>query len=75
MPQLGAVRGCPQLSVPLSEPQFFPKRAQNAGFDSGVQAQVLAVPHEVPGPQVPQLATVRMALQLSRPTNIPHVAL
>ncbi len=38
LPQEVTVRGAPQLSVPLTVPQFFSRRVQKAPFDSGVQA-------------------------------------
>ena len=37
VPQELTVRGAPQLSVPLTVPQFLPRRVQKAVFDSGVQ--------------------------------------
>jgi hypothetical protein len=70
------VRDAPQLSVPLTLPQFFPRRAQNAPSVSAVQApQTLAVP---PPPQlsgavqVPHELTVRDAPQLSVPLTLPQ---
>ena len=40
VPQLVTVRAAPQLSVPLTEPQFFPRSEQNAPSLSGVHAGV-----------------------------------
>jgi hypothetical protein len=78
VPQEETVRGAPQLSVPETEPQFLPRRAQNWAFVSGVQLvpQTLGVP---PPPQVcgavqvPQEETVRGAPQLSVPETEPQV--
>jgi hypothetical protein len=49
VPQEVTLRGAPQLSVPLTVPQFFANDAQKAASVSGVQPQVFAVP---PPPQV-----------------------
>ncbi len=38
-PQFTALRRLPQLSGPLTDPQFFPRRAQNCPALSGVQPQ------------------------------------
>src|SRR5688572_12946379 len=65
--QATPAREAPQLSVPLSEPQFFPRRMQKAVLVSGGQvprSQTLGVP---PPPQVcgevqvPQATPVREA--------------
>jgi hypothetical protein len=62
------------LSVPLTVPQFFPCRAQNATSVSFWQAwQVPDERQVLPAPvQVPQLVTVRDAPQLSTPLYEPH---
>ena len=39
LPQI-SVRWVPQLSVPLTEPQFLPRREQKAASVSGVQPQL-----------------------------------
>lgn len=39
LPQDGTVRGTPHTSVPDTWPQFFPRREQNTGSDSGTQRQ------------------------------------
>ncbi len=63
VPQFATLRACPQLSVPLFEPQSAPTRVQNAAFDSGVHPHCFGVPpppQVTPVPeQVPQLGTVR----------------
>lgn len=70
-----AVRAMPQLSVSLTEPQFFPSRAQNAPSLSLVQPHTLGVP---PSPQpcgalhVPQLVTMRDVPQLSGAVTVPQ---
>lgn len=64
-PQLLTVRCMPQLSRLVTVPQVLPKREQKAALDSGWQAQVLFAPQLVGATQVPQLATVRAAPQLS----------
>jgi hypothetical protein len=45
LPQLGTVRIVPQLSFPVTLPQFFPFRAQNAAFDSAVQPKPRSSAH------------------------------
>ena len=72
VPQLDAVRGVPQLSVPVKAPHCFPRRAQKTGSVSGVQVQALLVQVRAGGVvQAPQSA-VRALLQLSVPLNMPH---
>jgi hypothetical protein len=68
-------RPVPQLSVPLTLPQFFPSRVQNAASLSAVQPQTLGVP---PPPQLcgavhapPQL-TVRELPQLLGAVTLPQ---
>jgi hypothetical protein len=62
VPHDATVRGCAQLSVPETWPQFLPRLAQNAESLSGGQPHTFAVP---PPPQVcgavhvPQELTVR----------------
>ena len=76
MPQLGAVRAFPQLSVPVTMPQFFPSRAQKVASFSTEQPQVLALPsppHDGGAVQVPQL-TERSWLQRSGPVTVPQLA-
>ena len=71
MPQLATVRGMPQLSVPLNEPQFFVLRRQNAASVSGEQLQTPAL--QVDGSvQVPQ-AAVRERPQRSFAVRAPQV--
>ena len=48
------VREVPQLSVPVTVPQFLPRRRQNAASLSGVQ-QALPAVHTAGGVHVPQL--------------------
>lgn len=69
-PQL-AVRGWPQLSVLLREPQFLAWRAQNWGFVSGVQ-QAPVGPHTSAPLQEPQEGTLRGWVQLSVPLKGPQ---
>jgi hypothetical protein len=75
VPQLAMVRAVPQLSVPVTGPQEVPWSAQKAAFDCGAQPQRPALP---PPPQTwgrlqpPQLATVRLAPQLSVAVTGPH---
>lgn len=71
-----ALRALPQMSVPLTVPQFLPRRAQKAASVSvQVPPQTLGVP---PPPQVsgavqePHEVTVRAALQLSVPLRLPQ---
>src|SRR5436853_63276 len=71
------VRANPQLSVPLTVPQSFPSRAQNAESVS-LQPQTLATPPpaQLSGlVQVPQLCTVRITPQLSGPLKVPQFLL
>jgi hypothetical protein len=72
VPQLLTVRAAPQLSVPLTEPQFLPSREQNAEFVSGVQPHTLPALQLWPPLQVPQLLTVRATPQLSVPLTVPQ---
>jgi hypothetical protein len=76
VPQLDTVRVAPQLSAPVTLPQFFPSREQKAALVSGLQAQTLATPpppHVCGLVQVPQLDTVRVAPQLSVPVTVPQL--
>jgi hypothetical protein len=78
VPQLVTVRIAPQLSAAVTLPQFFPTRAQKAGFASGTQLgpQTLATPppmHVCGAVQVPQLFTVRGMPQLSVPVKLPQL--
>jgi len=76
-PQL-AVRGAPQLSDAVRDPQFLPWRAQKASSPSAVQfgPHTFGMP---PPPQVfgavqpPQEATVRAWPQLSAPLKLPQL--
>jgi hypothetical protein len=77
LPQL-TERVSPQLSEAVTDPQFaLPCAVQKAGSPWYVQPQWLAPapppPQVSPVPvQVPQLATVRMAPQLSAAVSEPH---
>jgi hypothetical protein len=78
VPQLVTVRIAPQLSAAVTLPQFFPTRAQKAGFASATQLgpQTLATPppmQDCGAVHVPQLATVRIMPQLSVPVNMPQL--
>ena len=76
VPQLVTVRLPPQLSVPLTEPQFFAKREQNCASLSAVQLtgwHTLVELHTSLPLHVPQLDTVRLAPQLSVPLTEPQV--
>jgi hypothetical protein len=66
-PQFGSTRGMPQLSLPATGPQFFPRRAQNSVCDSGRHPQTFAVvlPQSSVAAQVPQLEMMRRVPQLS----------
>jgi hypothetical protein len=70
-----AVRDAPQLSPPVTLPQFLPRRAQNAGSVSDVQPHTLVTPpppHVTPVPvHAPQFA-VRDAPQLSLAVRFPQ---
>jgi hypothetical protein len=74
VPHETTVRLAPQLSVPVTPPQVFPSRMQNAESVSGVQ---LAGPHTLDAPQtsgethVPHAAT-RMLPQLSVADTLPQ---
>jgi hypothetical protein len=76
VPHEAAVRAPPQLSVPVTLPQFFPSRLQNAVSPSYVQPHTFAVPpppHVTPVPlQVPHEPTVRAPPQLSVPDTLPQ---
>jgi hypothetical protein len=70
----------PQLSVPVTAPQFFPIRTQNPTSVSGVHAlpQTFGAPpppQEAGALQVPQEATVRLVPQLSVVVTLPQVLL
>src|SRR5262245_43334632 len=73
LPQFDTVRGTSQLSLAVSEPQFLPRRAQNAASDSEMQEPqkffVPAPPHTSGEVHEPQLDTVRWLPQLSVPTT------
>jgi hypothetical protein len=67
-----AVLGAPQLSVPLTEPQFLPSRAQKGSSLSGEHATHAPVPLQVSEPeQVPQ-SGVRFTPQLSTVWKLPQ---
>jgi hypothetical protein len=78
VPQLVAVRIAPQLSVPVKDPQLLPSREQKVASDSGVHMlpqtpTVPPPPHVAGAVHVPQLATLRIAPQLSCAITPPHV--
>lgn len=71
------VRVAPQLSVPVTVPQFLPRREQKPVSDSGVQEppHTLGVPpppHVMGDVQVPQEVTVRETPQLSAAVTEPQ---
>src|SRR5262245_23977038 len=72
------MRATPQLSVPVTEPQFLPRRVQKAALVSGVPEpppQTLGVPPppQVAGAvQVPHELTMREAPQLSAAVTLPQ---
>jgi hypothetical protein len=75
LPQELTVRVFPQLSVPVTLPQFLPSLEQNAAFDSAVHPHTLAVPpppHVLGRAQVPHGLTVRGVPQLSVPVTSPQ---
>jgi hypothetical protein len=77
LPQFATVRILPQLSFAVKLPQLLPVREQNAGSVSGVhgvpQTFGVPVPAQVCVPvHIPQLGTVRGALQLSVPVTAPQ---
>jgi hypothetical protein len=76
VPHDATVRDVPQLSVPVTLPQFLPSRVQNAAFVSGAHPHTFAVPpppHETPVPvHAPQEATARLAPQLSAAVTEPQ---
>jgi len=78
VPQLLTVREVPQLSLAVTEPQFLPRREQNAVLLSAVHVvppQTFAVPPpaQVCGEvQVPQELTVREVPQLSLAVTEPQ---
>jgi hypothetical protein len=77
VPQL-TVRIVPQLSAPATCPQFLPIRVQKAAFVSAMQFGphtfiTLPPPHVCGAVHVPQLATVRIAPQLSGPVKLPQL--
>jgi hypothetical protein len=67
-----AVRGAPQLSVPITVPQFFCRRLQNVESGSGWQLHALPL-HVCGSVHEPQLI-VRGTPQLSNAVTEPHVA-
>ena len=74
VPHATLLRAAPQLSLPLTFPQFFPRRAQKAAVPSGVQPHTFAVPpppHVVFALQLPQ-ATTRCWPQRSVPMPVPQ---
>ncbi len=76
VPQEGTERGLPQVSVPLTAPQFFPSRVQNAASVSATQPHTLATPpppHVWGLAQVPHDATERGLPQLSVPLTAPQL--
>ncbi len=75
-PQDTAVRVAPQLSVPLTDPQFFPSREQNVVSGSGAQVQTLAVQVSLPEqvPQVAVRATPQLSFALTEPQFFPRRA-
>jgi hypothetical protein len=64
-------RDAPQLSMPLTVPQVFPRRVQKAAFVSAVQPQTLLVPQTCGCKHVPQF-TVRDTPQLSAAVTEPQ---
>jgi hypothetical protein len=75
VPQDATERAAPQLSVPATAPQFFPRRVQKPESVSGVQPQTFAVPPpaQVWGAvQAPHDVTVREAPQLSVVVRVPQ---
>jgi len=79
MPHELTVRDVPQLSFAVTEPQFLPRRVQNAAVVSGVQPHTLGTEGVAPpqlwpvSVQVPQL-TVRLEPQLSVAVTVPQVS-
>jgi hypothetical protein len=72
-PHWGTVRVVPQLSAPVTWPQFFPSREQKVVSVSGVQLPTLDAPQLWGAELTPQLAAVRALPQLSVPLTAPHV--
>lgn len=72
VPQL-MVREVPQLSDPVTVPQFLPLRVQNAALVSASHTQAFVALHDLPAAQLPQDA-VRCWPQLSTPVLLPHCA-
>ncbi len=73
VPQLGTVRAWPQVSVAVSGPQVFPRRAQSTESFSGTQVQRPASQPLPPSRHEPHCA-VRGWPQSSRPVTSPHSA-
>jgi hypothetical protein len=71
-PQETLARLAPQLSVPLTEPQFCPSREQNEVSLSGVQTQTFVALHASVPVQVPQGTALRVAPQLSAAVTEPQ---
>ena len=61
VPQDETVRLTPQLSVAVTWPQLFPRRAQNAMLDSGTHAGG-QVPHEPPHPSGPHVLPTQLGV-------------
>jgi hypothetical protein len=75
VPHEATVRPVPQLSVPITWPQFLPTREQNAVSLSAVQLLhtfAAPAPPQVPVVHVPHEATVRAVPQLSVPITWPQ---
>ena len=78
VPQLVTVRASPQLSTPVTVPQFFWRRLQKEASDSPVHPQTLATlgvpPAQLFGAvHVPQLAVVPQLL-VTEPQSLPEHA-
>ena len=61
-----------QLSRPVTEPQFLPRREQNVAAVSDVHPHTFDVLQVSGAAQLPQVA-VRATLQLSSPTTVPQL--
>jgi hypothetical protein len=76
VPHETTLRVAPQLSAPVTAPQFLPTREQKAALASGVQPQTFVTPpppHETPVPlHAPHEATVRDVTQLSFSVTFPQ---
>ena len=62
-PQLGTVRGVPQLSLSVTDSQLLSRRAQNPVSDSGTQGMEL-VDEAPPAPAAPPLLAVVLTVLL-----------